>query len=101
MAVRCIDAKDAQQARLIGAMTNIAEDQGTSIDAAKVFRDSGLTPEQLEQQGLSFKGKIASEGLALANLSPAIFDDVVQGDLAPARGAVLGGLENHADQQAV
>lgn len=99
--VQYLRAKTAQEARLKGAIINIGEDQGSSIDAAKVFRDSGKTPEELAAGGLQLKGKIASEGLALSKLDPGIFKDVVAGDLKPARGAVLGALERPADQKAV
>jgi hypothetical protein len=61
-----------------------------------------MTPEQLQAEGVSLKGKIASEGLALSRLAQPIFDEVMSGDLSPARGAAIGaGLENHADQAAV
>jgi len=98
VSVRYLDAANAQEARLKGAVINISEDQGTSLDAAKVFRDSGKSIAQLQDDGLTIKGKIASEGLSLSKLDPAIFRDVINGDLKPARGAVLGNLANHADQ---
>jgi Histidine phosphatase superfamily (branch 1) len=102
MLVRYLDAATAQEARLKGALINIAEGRGESTDAAKVFRDSGLSVEELKAEGISLKGKVASEGLALSRLAQPIFDDVIAGDLTPARGAVIGaGVPNHADQIAL
>jgi hypothetical protein len=99
MTVRYLDAENAQQARIKGALINIAEGRGESTDAAKVFRDSGMTPEDLAAEGVSLKGKIAKEGLALSHLAQPIFDDVIDGTLSPARGAVIGeGVKNPADQ---
>jgi hypothetical protein len=102
MTVRYLDAADAQQARAKGALINISEGRGESTDAAKVFRDMNATPESLAAEGVSLKGKIASEGLALSRLAQPIFDDVMSGELTPARGAVIGaGVPEHADQQAL
>ncbi len=102
MAVRYLDAENAQQARTKGALINIAEGRGESTDAAKVFRDSGMTQEDLAAQGVSIKGKIAKEGMGISKLAQPIFDDVIDGSLTPARGAVIGtGIERHADQKAV
>lgn len=102
MTVRYLDAKDATEARLKGALINIAEGRGESTDAAKIFRDSNLSPEQLQAEGISVKGKLANEGMALSKLSQPIFEDVISGELSPARGAVIGaGITNHSDQAAL
>lgn len=87
--VRYINAETAEEARLIGALTNIQEGHGTAIDAAKVFRDSGLMEADLAEQGVSLKGAAAREGMALAKLDDAIFDRVVQGDMPVARGVAI------------
>src|ERR1035437_8947106 len=100
--VRYLDAQTAQEARLKGALINIAEGRGESTDAAKVFRDSGMTPEQLQAEGVSLKGKVAGEGLALSHLAQPIFNDVISGELSPARGAVIGaGVPDPVDQQSL
>src|SRR5579859_1017249 len=99
---RYLDAKTAAEARVKGALVNIAEGRGDAIDAAKVFRDGGFTEEALKARGVSVIGKIASEGMALAKLDPHLFSLVVSGDLPAARGAVIGaGLPEHADQRAL
>ena len=81
---------------------NIAEEQGESTDAAIVFRESGLTPEEIAERGVNIKGRIAREGWGLSRLSDKIFADVLDGSLTPARGAVIGeGVAGHADQDAL
>jgi hypothetical protein len=95
---RFITAKNAEEARLIGATTNIKQGRGTSVDAAKVFRESGLTREALIAGGMPMKEKIASEGLALANLHEPIFKKVVNGDLSVPRGVMIGEGLSHPEQ---
>lgn len=100
--VRFIDAKDATEARMKGAIINIAESKGTSVDAAKVFRDGQLTPEELEAKGVSMRGAIANEGMDLARLTPVLFNRVVQGDMTPRRGAIIGAAKlSDAAQESV
>src|SRR5690606_4187143 len=97
--VRFIEARDAGEARLIGAMTNIAEGRGTAIDAAKIFREQRITPEELERRGISLRGAIARDGMALANLPQKLFDDVVARRLSIPRAAIIGGSGLSEDQQ--
>ncbi len=90
MSVKFIDAPDAASARIRGALTNIRDGKGTSMDAAKVFRDGNVTPEEMEREGISPEGKIAKEGVALAGLSDRAFQRVVDGTLLAAHGAAIG-----------
>jgi hypothetical protein len=101
--VRYIDAPNATQARAKGAIINIAEDQGTAIDAAKVFRDTGISPAELKAQGVSLNGRVARTGLGLANLEQPIFDMVISGDITPENASAIGeALPNRfADQRAI
>ena len=102
MTVRYLDAATAQDARTKGALINIAEGRGDSLDAAKVFRDSGLDAAGLQAEGVSLEGAKAKEGLALANLDPHLFSQVVSGELPKARAAVIGaGVESPEDQRAL
>jgi hypothetical protein len=97
--VRYLDAADAPAARTKGALINIAEGRGTAIDAAKVFRDSGISPDDLAQKGISLKGAIARDGANLSKLAPSIFARVIQGELPVERAALIGELlPEHADQ---
>ena len=79
MNVRYIDAKDAKQARSVGALANIAEGRGSSIDAAKYLRDTGQDIEHFKRAGISMSGKIASEAAILTKLSDKTFAAVTQG----------------------
>lgn len=98
--VRYLDAKDAKEARAIGAMQNIAEGAGKEIDAAKFFRDTGIaTEEEVKAKGLPLNSGKASRGLALSKLPDEMFQDVVQGDLKVGRAAIIGGSGLDQDKQ--
>jgi hypothetical protein len=94
-----INAPDAQTARATGALINIAEGTASPVDAAKFFRDTGATPEQLAQTGLSLSGAVANKGLALSKLTPPIFDQVVRGEMTEGRGAAIGSAVGDPLQQ--
>ena len=98
--VKLIDAKSPQEARAIGALTNIAEGRGNAQDAAKFFRDSGVTKQELEKKGVPMREKIAEDGLALSNLSDSLFNRVVQGQIPEQRAVVIGSkIKDHRQQQ--
>lgn len=98
--VKLIDAKTPQEARAIGALTNIAEGRGNAQDAAKFFRDSGVTKQELEKKGVPMREKIAEDGLALASLSDSLFNRVVQGQLPEQRAVTIGAkIKDHRQQQ--
>ncbi|HEY9736747.1 MAG TPA: hypothetical protein V6D06_10710, partial [Trichocoleus sp.] len=97
--VRYINAKDASEARAIGALTNIAEGRGDALDSAKFFRDTGLTRDDLIRRGIPMRERIATEGLALAGLDDSLFRRVVDGRLPIQRAAVIGGSGLDHDQQ--
>jgi hypothetical protein len=96
---RIIDAPDAAHARAIGALTNIAEGRGTGLDAAKFFRDTGLTEADLRAKGIPMREQIAQKGLAIAKLEPSLFAKVVNGDLSEARAAIIGEAGLKPEQQ--
>jgi hypothetical protein len=85
-----IQAANATEARGIGALLNIGEGRGSAIDAAKVFRDLDIGPEDLKKRDVSVRGEKAAQGLALAKLPQDLFDQVWRGDLRPARAAIVG-----------
>lgn len=91
VAVRYLDVPSAKEARTIGAMTNIAEGHGTALDAAKFFRDTNWTKEDLVKKGIPLKEKIATDGLAIASLEPNLFRQVIDGELPMERAAIIGG----------
>ena len=91
VAVRYLDVKDAQEARAVGALTNIAEGRGNALDAAKFFKDSGLTKADLDAKGIPMREKIATDGIALSKLEGSLFRKVIDGDISVERGAIIGG----------
>lgn len=100
--VQYIQAKDAAEARTKGALTNIAEGRGTSVDAGKFFReqgDLGGVVETLKKKGISLSEKTASEGLALAKTAPKIWRDVVDEMTPVSRAVAIGKADlRHEDQ---
>jgi 2'-5' RNA ligase len=88
--VRMLDAKDATEARSIGALQNIAEGRGTALDAAKFLRDSGIGLDDLEAKGISMGEATAQNGVALSRLDSRLFDMVVAGKMTQGRGVAIG-----------
>jgi hypothetical protein len=99
VAARVIDAPDAQTARSIGALTNIAEGRGTPLDAAKFFRDTGLNADDLKAKNIPLREQVGQKGLAIASLDKSLFDKVVTGDLSENRAAIIGGAGLKPEQQ--
>ena len=97
--VRHIVAKSAEEARTNGAIQNIADGRGTATDAGKLFRDTGMKPEDLEKKGIALtEGKI-SDGMALANLDKFLFDKVATGEVSEQRGIAIGEATSDPAQQ--
>jgi hypothetical protein len=89
--IRYLKAANANEARAIGAMQNIAQGQGSSVDAAKFFRDSGITDQAaVERAGLPLQSGKAAQGLGLARLPESMFRAVIDNELSISRGAIIG-----------
>jgi hypothetical protein len=88
--VRFIDAKDPAEARSIGALTNIAEGRGSSVDAAKFFRDTGITRDELKARGVPLRERMAEEGLAISRLDDVLFRRVIDGQMPIGRAVAIG-----------
>ncbi len=102
MRVRYINVKTASQARIFGALKNISQNSGTAIDAAKVFRESGATPEMLAEEGISVRGAVARDGIALAKLPDDLFNAVIVGKLQQQRAIQIATmLDDPADMRAL
>lgn len=102
MDVRVINADNAKEARSIGALQNIAEGRGSAVDAAKFFRDTGRGEQDLGNEGITLSESKASDGVALANLSQPIFDEVATGKMRIGRGVAIGdATDDHAQQEAI
>jgi hypothetical protein len=98
VAVRFISATNERQARLIGALANIAEDRGTAIDAGKVMRETKLSPADLQQYGCNLSGSLASQGLSLANLPMALWEKIITGEIPIAIGVAIGAIGEESHQ---
>lgn len=100
--VKFIDAKNANEARAAGAIANIAEGRGNPIDAAKFFRDSKMSRQDLEELGIPMQEAIAQKGAALANLPEHLFMQVYMGSMPVERAVQIGccGL-SHAQQDSL
>jgi hypothetical protein len=85
-----IEAATAAEARVVAALQNIKDDKGTAIDAGKLFRDTGMSIEDLRLQNVKLSGKLASEGIALSRLPQWLFDKAATGDLTTSVAVALG-----------
>ena len=88
--VRYLQADTAEEARAIGALQNIAEGNGTPVDAAKFMRDTGKTPADMEMQGINMGGPVIAKAIPLTNLPQNLFDKVTTGQLDLAKAVALG-----------
>lgn len=81
--------KTAADARVGGALQNIAEGNGTATDAAKFMREADYSPEAMKNYGVSLSGPLAEGGAALSKLAPKFFDDVAAGRIPEQRGIAI------------
>jgi hypothetical protein len=95
--VQYIEAPTAAEARIVAALQNIKDDRGTAVDAAKIFRDTGMSIEDLRLQNVNLNGKLASEGVALSRIPQWLFDKTATGDLPTAKAVALGSAEGVDD----
>ena len=95
--VRYLDAPDAATARVKGAMQNIAEGNGTGVDAAKIIRETKMGVEEMVQQGISPSGVVMKKAIPLSKLPAGLFDQVATGKLTEDMGVAIGS-SNAPDQ---
>jgi hypothetical protein len=88
-----IDAPNAEQARAIGAMENIAEGQGTAWDAAKIMRDMGIDGEEMARRNIDVTKGVAEKGVALSRLPQEIFEQGATGKLSLDKAVALGSVK--------
>lgn len=88
--IRLLQVSDSREARIKGALANLAEGRGTAIDAAKFLRDSGYDRPTLESLGLPMRERVIDTAIGLSRLSAPLFDRVVQGDILESVAATLG-----------
>lgn len=95
--IREISAANAQEARTVGALQNIAEGQGTAWDAAKLMRDMSFSPGALQEKGIDLGGRIARDAVPLARLPQEIFEKGATGGLSLEKAVALGSVEGLDD----
>ncbi|MGL5876758.1 MAG: hypothetical protein ACRC2V_03080, partial [Xenococcaceae cyanobacterium] len=74
-------------------------DVGIPACLAKFFRDSGLNKQDIDKKGIPLREKIATDGLALSELSDSLFNKVIQGEISEGRGVVIGSTVKDKLQQ--
>lgn len=97
MNVRFLEAPDAATARVKGAMQNIAEGNGTGIDAAKIIRETKMGAAEMIEQGISPSGAIMRKAIPLSKLPDSIFTEVATQRMTEDMGAAIGS-SNSPDQ---
>ena len=88
--VRYIDSPNAEGARVIGAMQNIAEGNGTGIDAAKIIRETKMGAAEMIEQGISPSGAVMRKAIPLSKLPASLFDEVAAQRMTEDMGAAIG-----------
>ncbi len=92
--VRFMEAADAAEARIKGAMQNISEGNGTAVDAAKIMRESAMTAEDMIAQGMPIRNEAAEKlflkAAPLSKLPQELFDQVARGEVTIDIGAAIG-----------
>lgn len=94
-----IKADTAEEARGIGALTNIMQGQGTPFDAAKFLRDAGMTEADLAKAGVSPRSRLFQDGVALANLNDFLFAAAAREDIPEDIAVVIGRKLQQPEQQ--
>jgi len=97
MNVRYLEAPDAETAKVKGAMQNIAEGNGTGVDAAKIMRSTKMGAAEMMKQGISPSGAVMKKAIPLSKLPGSLFDQVAAGKMTEDMGAAIGS-SNAPDQ---
>jgi len=88
--IREADGWSAADARAVGALRNLSDGKGTAVDAAKLFRDSGILLEQLRKEGVPTNNAIVQQGMDMKNLSDYVFRLVIDERLPANMAAAIG-----------
>jgi hypothetical protein len=97
--VRFIKAGDAAEARAKGALQNIAEGRGSTLDAAKFFRDTDIDKAALERTGLSMREKQVDTALGAAKVTGPVWQEVYNERIRIEHAAAIGNADISPDQQ--
>lgn len=95
-----INAPTAEEAKVIGAETNISEGHGSAVDAARYFKSAKiLTPRDAARRGFPLGQPNVAHGLAMARLHGRILDRVESGEIPEGRAAAIGRAKGNPVQQ--
>ena len=84
------DVRTKEEARVLGALLNIQQRKGTSIDAATVLREMDLPEEVRDALGFNEAGALGAEAQGISQLDDSIYNLVQKGRLSPKVGAIIG-----------
>lgn len=97
---RSIDAPDADEAKIIGAETNISEGHGSTVDAARYFKAAKIsTAQDAMNRNLPLGQAKVKDGLAMARLDSSIIDRVESGKIPEGRAVSIGSVTDSPAQQ--
>lgn len=102
--IRPIEAENAAEARSIGALMNIMENQGTPLDTAAYMRDTNSTLDELKKIGLASKKSEIKMAYNLSKLLDGLWNLVTNRDpdgktLKETQGSLIGEILPEPDQQ--
>jgi hypothetical protein len=89
VAVLEIEARDAIEARTVGALSNLANGTATAPDLAKLLRDRAMGPADVAAYGVSPRSRVLRDAAALVPLAPDLFARVAAGELPLEVGLAL------------
>ena len=99
VAVLQVEAPDAKAARVVGALSNVANGTAAAPDLAKLMRDSGMSPTEVAAHGVSARTKVLRDAAALLPLDARLFAKVATGELEVGLGIALAAAGPHAVQR--
>ena len=101
LACLVVAASSVRDARLLGAMANIAAGNATVPDVARLMRDENLSPTQVQERGVSRKSRLVVDAAALVPLAEELFGRVCTGELCIETGIALAAAGAPAHQRAL
>jgi len=99
VAVLEVEAPDAKAARVVGALSNVANGTAAAPDLAKLMRDCGMSPTEVAAHGVSARTKVLTDAAALLPLDARLFAKVATGELEVGLGIALAAAGPHAVQR--
>jgi hypothetical protein len=97
-----LNVPTAEEARVIGAETNISEGHGSTVDAARYFKTARIrTRQDARNRGLPLSEPKVLDGMAMARLHRQILNRVERGEIPEGRAVAIGrATENPAHHEA-